>query len=452
MKRSSTGKSKYSESSRAIDPSQTSSLPVVHYVTWLGISMCALAAIFYCYEYYLRVAPSVMAPELKATFNLSDAAFGHLAACYYYAYTPMQIPVGLLLDKFGPRRTLTFACLICALGTYMFTATHSVFIAQIGRFLVGFGSAFAFVGVLKISDIWLPQRYFAMMAGIASTLGILGAIFGVLTMAALVTSMGWQATLNYSVVAGIILAVILWLFLKDKNTQAENRNQENPAAADSQMSSYTLLRALVKMFRNKEMWINGLIGCLTFLPITAFAELWAVPFLETLGFTKSEAALGSSMVFLGFAIGGPCWGILSDMLQSRRIPLIAGSFLAAIVFFIAIYFPSASKIWMYSLLFLGSVFTSAEILVFAVSNDQNPKSAAATAAAFINMFTMIGGAFLPPIIGKILDTRLKIVDNLPVYNVSDYTWALMAIPVGLILAGFLSYILKESYQKEENQL
>lgn len=412
-------------------------------LNWLTFSMCAVAALFYCYEYYLRVAPSVMAPELKAAFNLSDAAFGNLAACYYYAYTPMQIPVGLLLDRFGPRKTLSFACLICALGTYVFAATNSLFLAQLGRFAVGFGSAFAFVGVLKITDEWLPKKYFAFMAGLATTLGILGAIFGVLTMAALVDTMGWQATLNYSVVAGLILTVILWLVLKDKDHSKEQEIHE-----DFAHSSYSLLRALIKMFRNKEMWINGAIGCLTFLPISAFAELWAVPFLETAGFDKRDAAWGSSMLFLGFAVGGPCFGILSDFLKSRRIPLILGPFIAAFLFFLLINFPSTSKLWMYSLLFWSSFFASAEILVFAVSNDQNPKGSAATAAAFTNMLTMIGGAFLPPVIGKILDMRVKIIDNLPVYDIFDYTWALMAIPVGLLLASLLSYILKESYKKE----
>ncbi len=127
-------------------------------VSGRAFTMCVLAAVFYCYEYYLRVAPSVMGDELKLTFNLSEAAFGHLAACYYYAYTPMQIPVGMLLDRFGVRKILTIACLLCALGTYFFAATEIFSVAQISRFMIGFGSAFAYVGVLKISDVWLLKQ------------------------------------------------------------------------------------------------------------------------------------------------------------------------------------------------------------------------------------------------------------------------------------------------------
>lgn len=413
----------------------------VRRITWLGISMCALAAIFYCYEYYLRVAPSVMSAELKGAFLLSDAAFGHLAACYYYAYTPLQIPVGLLFDRFGSRKVLTLACLLCALGTYLFAATHSIWIAQLGRFLVGFGSAFAYVGVLKISDVWLPKKYFALMAGIASSLGMLGAISGAISMANMVASVGWQSTLYYSVWAGLLLTLILWLVLRDPPAGEEGEEESLGPRALS------VLHGLLRMVKNREMWINGCIGCLFFLPITAFAELWAVPFLETIGFSKNDAAVGSSLMFLGFAIGGPCWGIVSDYWQSRRYPLILGSLVTAFFLLLLIMFPSSSKPWMYSLLFISSMASSAEILVFAVSNDQNPKSVSATAAAFTNMFTMIGGALLPPIIGKVLDSTIQLEQGLPVYRIGDYKMALMILPLGLVLVAVLSYFLKESYRK-----
>jgi len=415
----------------------------VRSVTWLGIFMCALTAIFYCYEYYLRVAPSVMSAELKATFLLSDAGFGYLAAFYYYAYTPMQIPVGMLLDRFGPRKVLTVACLLCALGTYLFASTPVVGVAAIGRFLVGFGSAFAYVGVLKISDVWLPQKYFALMAGIATALGMLGAIVGTISMSALVARMGWQSTLYYSVWAGLILTLILWIVLRDRNPNQTSIDNGSKQALAPRVNE--VLQGLLKMCVNPQMWINGTIGCLTFLPITAFAELWVVPFLGVVGFSRSDAALGASMMFLGFALGGPCWGLLSNYWKSRRIPLILGSLLAAIFMLILILFPTTSKAWMYSLLFLVTLSASAEILVFAVSNDQNPKEVCATAAAFTNMFTMIGGALLPPIIGTLLDTAIELKEGLPVYSASDYTLALMAIPVGLVLAAILSFCLRESY-------
>src|SRR5262245_9308234 len=112
--------------------------------------ICGLGALFYCYEYLLRIAPSVMMVDLMQAYQINATVFGNLAAFYYYAYTPVQLPVGVLMDHYGPRRLLTFACLACALGSYLFAHASYISMAQFGRFLVGFGSAFAFVGVLKL--------------------------------------------------------------------------------------------------------------------------------------------------------------------------------------------------------------------------------------------------------------------------------------------------------------
>jgi MFS family permease len=408
----------------------------------LGIAMCVLGALFYCYEYYLRVAPSVMGVELKETFGLSEAAFGHLAAFFYYAYTPLQIPVGVMMDRFGPRKILSFACFLCAIGTYLFAATTVLSISQIGRFLVGFGSAFAYVGVLKLSNVWLPRRYFAMMAGICTALGMFGAIGGEVLMTYSVAKVGWQITLYYSVIAGFLLTAILWFVLRDGKAEAV---KVTPSLAST--TAHQKFTSIKQMVFSKEMWISGIIGCLTFLPISAFAEIWAVSFLQATGMSKPQAAFGSSMVFLGFAVGGPLWGIISDTIQSRRVPLACGSFIAALLFGLAILFPSDSIVWMYSLLFFGAFFASVEIVIFAVSNDLSRGSVSATAVAFTNMIVMVGGALLPPLIGKMLDNATQLVDNMPVVTSGDYATALAVIPSALMIAGILSLLLKESYPK-----
>ncbi len=414
--------------------------PVAHgeTVTGLALVMCILAALFYCYEYYLRVAPSVMSAELKQAFNLSDAGFGHLAAFYYYAYTPLQIPVGMLMDRLGPRIILTFACFLCVVGTFIFSSTEILLLAQIGRFLVGFGSAFAFVGVMKITDVWLPSKYFALMAGIATTLGLFGAISGVMAMSYMVTTMGYELTLFYAGLFGVVLTLALWLVLRDKKTHLGQK--VTGANLD------VVWKGLFDMIKSPNMWITGLIGCFTFLPISTFAELWAVPFLESSGYTKHHAALGSSVIFLGFAVGGPLWGILSDYMRSRRIPLIIGSFLAAIFLFLAIRLPHLSQFNMYTLLFLSSFAASVEILVFAVAVDFTKPSVSATAVAFTNMVVMLGGAVLPPVIGKLLDNTLLINNGLQsLHSVDAFRTPLMILPATLILAGILSYYLLESF-------
>jgi MFS family permease len=143
----------------------------------LGSVACVMGALFYCYEFVLRIIPGALQGELSEAFgHISAATFGQLAALYYFAYSPMQLPVGMLMDRFGPRKLLSFACLCCTLGSFMFSLTSSVFAAGCGRFLVGFGSSFAFVGVLSLAVHWLPRRFFSLVTGLVTTHGMQGVV------------------------------------------------------------------------------------------------------------------------------------------------------------------------------------------------------------------------------------------------------------------------------------
>ena len=143
-----------------------------------GLIICILAAFFYCYEFVLRIIPGILQSELSVHFgHISAAMFGQISALYYFAYSPMQLPVGMLMDRFGPRRLLTIACACCCLGSYMFAYGTWLPLVGFGRFLVGFGSSFAFVGVLTLSTMWLPKELFSLFAGIMTTLSMLGNVY-----------------------------------------------------------------------------------------------------------------------------------------------------------------------------------------------------------------------------------------------------------------------------------
>jgi MFS family permease len=402
---------------------------------WSAFLMCILAAIFYCYEYCLRVAPSVMRENLMLSYQISDAGFGILAAFYYWAYVPLQVPVGLIMDRFGPRRILTAACLLCALGTYFFAVTDILNIAMFGRFIVGFGSAFAYVGVLKIANLFLPRKYFAMMAGLCTALGTIIAGSSAVIMANCVSLIGWQATSYCSASVGLILALILWLIIKDKSDQVIT--QYSCATHEGR----SLLAELLEVIKIKQLFLNGIIGCLTYLPLTIFAEVWAVRFLETVQMTKVEAAFGSSLVFWGFGIGAPIWGIFSDWIHSRKKPLILGSIISALCAWLVLYHTPEARWLTYTLLFASGFFASAEVVVFAVGNDLCQPRLSATTVSYTNFLVMLGGMLLQPLIGIVVAKT-----NITLQN------ALMILPLGLLLAAILSMILQESYNKTQEHV
>ena len=125
----------------------------------------ACSALFFFYEFCLQSSPSVMVPELMQAFHVDASHLGKLSAYYFYAYALMQLPVGLLLDRFGPRIMMTVACFICALGAFIFSHTESLIAAEWARFFMGLGSACAFISALKLASLWFPPHRYPLLVG-----------------------------------------------------------------------------------------------------------------------------------------------------------------------------------------------------------------------------------------------------------------------------------------------
>ena len=411
--------------------------------TLLPWVVCGLAAVFYCYEYLLRVSPSVMTEDIMNSFGLSATAFGNLIAFYYYAYTPAQLPVGVLMDRYGPRFILTFAVLACALGTVLFGGTQVFWVAALGRFLIGFGSAFAFVGVLKLATAWLPPNRFAFVSGMATTLGMVGAMFGGVGLAGLVKGLGWQDTIIYSGLFGFVLAPIVWLIVRDTPYQEEGVPHKNRS-----MGFGLLMKQVAAIMVNRQMWLNGFIGCLLYLPTSVFAELWGIPYLcAVYGFPREQAAVLVSAIFLGWAIGGPLVGFISDKIHSRRLPLLVGEVMAMILVSVLLFAPALSPNIIFVILLCLGMVSSAEVVCFAIGRENCADHLSGTAVAVTNCLIMLGGMFFQPIVGKLLDLSWDgVLDaGVRVYSVDAYRVALVVLPIGLLVSIILTYFLKETH-------
>lgn len=403
--------------------------------------ICGLGALFYCYEYLLRVSPSVMTFDLMRVYHIDAAELGYLTAFYYYIYTPMQLPVGVLMDRYGPRRLLTIASLVSAIGMYLFASSHYLALAEFGRFLIGFGSAFAFVGVLKLATIWLPQNLFAFIAGLTLMLGMVGAMVGDLLLTSLVNFDGWKSASYLAAGFGAVLTVILFFVLRDT---AKGIDAVSHEPLPNMKSAF---RGLFIIVKNPQIWVNGIIGCLLYISLSAFAELWGIPYLEeAYNFSNTDAAMAMSFMFLGWAIGAPFCGWLSDYIKQRRLLMTMGAAVSAILFSAILYVPHISKEGIYITLFIIGLFSSAQILVFAISREISPEKSVGTAIALTNMIVMLGGVMLQPLIGYLLDFKWagQMVDGVRVYSVSDYQYALAILPISLVVTVFLSFFLKET--------
>ncbi len=405
-----------------------------------GIVVCTVGALFYCYEFVLRIIPGALQSELSAAFgHISAGTFGQLSAFYYFAYSPMQLPVGMLMDRFGPRRLLIFACICCTFGSWMFTFTSSMLIAGTGRFLVGFGSSFAFVGVLSLAVNWLPKRYFSLVAGLITTLGMLGLVYGEVKITHIAMTMGWEHVLFLMIIIGGLLSLLTIFFVSD-GPEGHMKNA-SPLPAFFQKVFFVLM--------SHEVWLIGFVGACLYTSLSVFGELWGKTYLEQAHhLTSMEAARTISSMFLGWAVGAPIAGYFSDKTGKRVLPLVLGAVLALICISLVLYCPGLSYASLNILLFLYGVFSATEIIVFIMAKENSGAELSGTVFAATNMIVTLGGVIFQPLVGKLLDLfgDSDIVSGKHVYTVMDYQLALSVLPISLLMVTILAFFLKDLTQ------
>lgn len=406
-------------------------------VAFFGSIVCTVGAFFYCYEFVLRIIPGILQSELSAAFgHISATAYGQLSAFYYFAYSPMQIPVGMLMDRFGPRRLLTFACICCALGSWMFTFTSSMLIAGSGRFLVGFGSSFAFVGVLSLAMHWLDRRYFSLVAGLITTLGMLGLVYGEVKITSIAATMGAEHVLSLLVTIGVVLSIVIFLVVRDGPEGHLPNRHPLPE----------FFRNVWHVLSSPQVWLIGFVGACLYTSLSVFGELWGKTYLEQAHhLTKSEAANTISAVFLGWAVGAPVAGYFSDLTGRRVLTLVCGAVLSLICISIVLYYPGLSYTSLNILLFFYGVFSATEIIVFIMAKENSGAKLSGTVFAATNMIVTLGGVIFQPLVGKLLDTfgDSGIVAGQHVYTVVDYQLALSVLPISLLMITILAFFLKD---------
>jgi MFS family permease len=425
--------------SQAIHSDTTLVKSIMPWIIW------GLGCVFYFYECLLQVSPSVMSNELMRDFSVTSHTLGILSGIYFYSYAAMQLPGGVLMDYFGPRRLLTIATSICAVSTIAFGLTDNFFMACLARLMIGFGSAFAAVGTMKLAANWFAPERFAFLTGLMVTLGMLGAIGGEAPLALLIDNYGWRQSMIIMGSIGIVIAILIFIVSKDAPAHTRPLEHSGEASEDEHV-----LKSLVALIKNKQLWLVATYGGLMYMATPIFCGLWGVPFLMfKMNVAKATAANYISLVFVGWAIASPLWGIFSNRIGRRKPPMYIGCIGALICSISFIYAPIQSGWLMEVLLFAFGVFSAGFLPAFALAKEICNKKYVATGLSFMNMMNMIGIALGQPIIGYILDKLWKgeIVDKVRVYPLEAYHIALALLPIGMFIALLILPKIKETFCK-----
>ncbi|WP_423064132.1 MFS transporter [Candidiatus Paracoxiella cheracis] len=415
----------------------------------LAWTIFATGVLYYCFAYLLRVYPSVMEEQLRGYFHITAGGFGLLTAFYYFAYAPMQLPVGMSVDRIGPRRSLIFACLISTVGVVIFASFKNFHLALLGRFMVGFGAAFAYVTALKLASVWLPRQYFATATGLVTGFGMVAAIFTDIYLTHVVHFQGFKLALYFPLAVGVILFLLIILIVRDKpfksTTKAAVADEEAHALNFRQLKDYLMI-----MIKNPQMWFIGVVGALLYMPSSVFLDVWAIPYLEQVHHLSPEdAALGVSVMLMGWICSSFFSCAISDVFGSRKIPLVIAAFGSTIISTIILFDHQLPFLALYILLFLFGLACGPHPLCFTLSKENNAHKISGTAVAFANFVIMMGGFIFQPVVGDILDWLWdgRMEHGIRVYSSTHYTMALSILPVGLFLAAILTLFIKETYQR-----
>jgi len=399
-----------------------------------------LAAFVFFYAFIQRVAPGVMVDDLMSTFAIGAAVTGTLSALYFYPYVLLQIPLGALIQQIGPRALLTVSLIIAGFGSILFGTAEHIYMAYAGRILVGVGSAVGFLGSLSIASKWFPAHRFAFLSGLVMFFGMGGGVLGQGPLSALIEISGWRTSMWYLGIFSFILAGLIFFFVRN-----EPEGLEDTSAKKQDWKE--IWRSLREAFGTFEVWKVAIVASTMSGPMLTFGGLWATPYLmQTYSMQSTKAASLVSLLFIGWAIGAPFFGWLSDRIQMRKKLLNIGSGILCVLVACICFIPNPPLIITVCIL-IGIGFTGAAMTVcFALARENTPANISGAVIGIVNSMTVASGAVLQPAVGVMLDNLWDGTqeNGINVYQSGDYRTGFIVVLSAIIIGFLTSLSLRES--------
>jgi len=417
-------------------------------VSWF---MWGLGALFYLMGFFQRVAPAVMTEELMREFQISAAALGNLSAYYFYSYAAMQIPTGIISDRWGPRRLLSTGATIAGIGTMMFALSSAILWAGIGRFLIGGSVAVAFVGCLKLANCWFPPRYYAMVSGMALFFGIIGAVFAGPPLRLLMDHFSWRSIIVASAIVTFGIAAAIWIFVRDYPTEKGYSDMVIGPQTCTVDSREPILSGIVEVFRYRNTALLFVIPGAVVGSVLTFSGLWGVPFLTTHHhLPTSQAAVLTSAVLVAWAIGGPLFGWLSDRWGNRKRLYIVGLALMFLGWGVALFINDLPFYVLVGALLVAGFSSGCMIISFAFAKESVPGRLAGTISGVVNMGTMTGPMLLQPAVGWMLDQKWQgqMQAGVRVYGQEAYQAGFSLMLAWILLSLVLLFFTRETHCRQ----
>jgi MFS family permease len=389
-----------------------------------------VAAVYYLYQYALRSAPSVMMPQLSEAFGLSALGVASIVGLFYYGYSVFSLVAGAALDRLGPKIVLPIGAAVVGTGALLF-ATGRGDAASVGRLLQGIGGAFAAVGALFIASKYFPASQAATLIGATQMFGMTGGAAGQFAVGPLMgAGVSWNRFWSVMGIGGLVMGALL-LFLLPK--------REESGQSGGWLG--TAMRAFAVVFKNPQSILCGFIAGLLFIPTTIFDMIWGVRYLqEAHGLDYASAVMRTAAVPIGWIIGCPLLGFISDRL-GRRKPVIIGGAVVLLACLAWILFGPAGVLPRYTLGLIAGAASGAAMLPYTVIKEANPPQFGGTATGVINFLNFTFSALLGPVFGWILH---QVSAGAAEMTLEHYQTGFAPLLLGVAIAIILAFFLKET--------
>ncbi|MBK2257957.1 MFS transporter [Francisella philomiragia] len=422
-----------------------SHLPQTKLLATLAWVICLIATLNYSYDFFIRAAPGVMGDDLIRDFGISHTQLGMLSSAYFISYTIMQIPAGVLLDKYNRKVVISIATAFCVLGNYLFSATNDYEIAYIGRIFMGIGSAFGFIGAAKMAAMWLPERLFSTFIGFATVVGILGGLVTDTMLSSLVSELGWKEGNAVFTYIGVGILLLIVLFIRDNPKHVQKFTHLSEANFKETIAK------VFKIFCNTKFWSASIIGAVLFIPINVLGSLWGVGLIQAkFGLDQETASHINGVLFIGAAVGFTIAAIVASLTNRYRRMLILSIVSLAVILAIILYIPMNLSVFTLLYFLLGAA-AGPQAVTFGIAKIISPKGTAGSATAGVNMINNFIPIILLPLVGYILTHFGTLIgDSTSIYTITSYQNALDMVIVFLLACLPIAMIIPKEIDADLN--
>lgn len=383
----------------------------------------------YTLSFFQRFAPASIAQDLALVFDTTAASLGVLAATYFYVYTLMQVPTGVLVDTLGPRRILLIGGVVSFIGSLWFGLAPDLSHALIGRTLIGLGVSVTFIAMLKIIALSFEEHRFASLTGLGVFVGNIGSVLAGVPLALAATEVGWRTVFVAVAVASLVFGTLSWWMMR-----------HSAAMGGVKVDRTVVVGGLWSVLRNRQTWAPALTNLGMCGSYFTFAGLWAMPYLTQIhGYTRTIAATHLSLMYAGFALGCLMLGIISDRVRRRKSILIMACVVYCAIWGIWWWGGALTVATTMGLCFLMGFSAAGFSLTWACAKEVNPPQLAGMSTSIANVGGFFGAALMQPLVGWLMDLvwAETMLNGVRVYSLGDFRFGL-SIVVALALFGLVA--------------